>query len=898
MPEAAEAMSAAPQGLPPTGDEHIQCYNRAGASSAAGRQDEALRWYDRAIALKPGFAEAHNNRGLLLAGLGRHREAVDAFLLALESRPSYARALNNLGLSQLALAEPAQALACFDSALRAQPDYFAAIANRAEAQFELGEHAAAVAGYEQALRLNPASWKVLLGLGRTNHAMGDALMAARWFSEAARVLASARLAAASDPSLDIAIAEALQGTDRGKEAVQILEAAATANRRADLLAALGIALTRGGDLPRALKTFDHALRADPRNMDALCGLAALKQRQEELAAAIALYERALVLRPRRADLHYRKGGLQQSLHQHDAAVEAFMTAASLRPRYIDALMACSASLAALRRFDEAVGCLDEVLKIDPGHVPAMSNWGAVLADMGAYEPALEQYERALAVDPRAYAVLCNRGVAAATLHRSALAIDSFRRAAEVAASAGLSSAEIAAVKARLLDAVAAACDWDDYEELRHAALAALRAGLALSPFVAITFADDPALHLEVARQYGGRQHPQLTPYSSTQRRYAHDRIRVAYLSADLHDHATAYLMAGLFEQHDRSRFEITTVSFGPDDPNSSWRQRIRAASERFIEASSQSDAQVAARLAGLEIDIAVDLKGYTLGCRTGILAQRPAPVQVNYLGFPGSMGVPCIDYIIADHELVPADARTHYAEKVVRLPGCYQINDDRRPGSAGTPSRHSQDLPEEAMVFCSFNASYKITPELFAAWMRILARSPGSVLWQLQRDAAVRDNLRRQATRLGVDPQRLLFAETVPVTEHLARIACADLFLDTLPVNAHTTASDALWAGVPILTQRGRSFAGRVCSSLLHATDLAELVVDSTAAYEELAVALAADRPRLAALRARAAAARHSPLFDTARTTRQIEAAFHQMWQRHQAGQQPDHFDVQSILQS
>ena len=375
-----------------------------------------------------------------------------------------------------------------------------------------------------------------------------------------------------------------------------------------------------------------------------------------------------------------------------------------------------------------------------------------------------------------------------------------------------------------------------------------------------------AAQLACARTFVADRFPAAATPLWRGERYRHDRIRVAYLSADFHEHATAHLIAGLFEMHDAARFELTAVSFGPEtgDP---MRERLRRAFPHFVDVRDRSDRDVAAMLRESEIDIAVDLKGFTANSRTGILALRPAPVQVNYLGYPGTMGAPYIDYIIADRHVIPPDHDIHYTEKVVRLPDAYQVNDATRRIAEPAPTRAEAGLPEAGFVFCCFNSNYKITPEIFAVWMRLLERVPGSVLWLLEGNPLASENLRAEAKRRGVAPDRLIFAPTLPADLHLARHRLADLFLDTRPVNAHTTASDALWAGLPLVTCVDDAFAGRVAASLLHAVGLPELVARDLEQYEAIALRVATTsslrselRARLAQNRSHASAIRHRSL--------------------------------------
>jgi predicted O-linked N-acetylglucosamine transferase (SPINDLY family) len=377
-------------------------------------------------------------------------------------------------------------------------------------------------------------------------------------------------------------------------------------------------------------------------------------------------------------------------------------------------------------------------------------------------------------------------------------------------------------------------------------------------------------------------------------RSRHERIRLGYFSADLREnHPVAQLIAGLFEAHDRSRFELIAFAFGPP-ARDGMRARIQAAFDQFIEVGNLSDEDVAQLAREHEVDIAVDLMGFTLHNRTGIFAGRAAPVQVSYLGYAGTMGASYIDYLIADQTVIPREHAGHYTEKIAYLPHTFQPNDSRREISTITPDRRSMGLPDRSFVFCSFNHCYKINPEVFAIWMRLLRQIDGSVLWLAGTDPAAERNLRKEAQARDVSPDRLIFKQrTALLTDHLAQLRLADLFLDTFPYNAHATASDALWTGVPVLTLLGETYAGRVAASLLRAVGLPELITESPEAYEALALELATDAPRLAALRQRLAGNRLTyPLFDTALFTRHIEAAYLAMWERHLAGLPPQHIFV------
>jgi predicted O-linked N-acetylglucosamine transferase (SPINDLY family) len=414
-----------------------------------------------------------------------------------------------------------------------------------------------------------------------------------------------------------------------------------------------------------------------------------------------------------------------------------------------------------------------------------------------------------------------------------------------------------------------------------------------SPFVLLGISASPDDQLQCAKSWVAEKWPLSKKAIWQGERYKHDRIRIAYVSADLRQHPVSFLIAGMLECHDKSRFDVTGISLGPDE-SSEIRQRLKSAFEHFIDAETFGDEHIAKLVRSAEVDILVDLMGFTTDSRTGIFARRPAPIQINYLGFPGTMGAKYIDYILADRVVIPEEARECYSENAVYLPDSFMANDSKRKVSARLPRRSDCNLPETGFVFCSFNNGHKIVPETFNIWMSLLRQLDNGVLWLSNTNETAIRNLRREAQNRGVDPSRLVFAERVALNEdHLARHKLADLFLDTLPYNAHTSASDALWAGLPVLTCLGQTFAGRVAASLLNAIDLPELITTTPEAYEQMAIDLATHPDKLAIIKRKLAGNRlAAPLFNTRLYTRHIEAAYTAMYERHQAGLPPDHIIV------
>jgi predicted O-linked N-acetylglucosamine transferase (SPINDLY family) len=658
----------------------------------------------------------------------------------------------------------------------------------------------------------------------------------------------------------------------------------------DALHLLGIARMQKGEHRDAIELIRKAVDVDPRNPNKAAALSNLGIALCEVgraSEALGCFERSLALAPDNAETLYNLGNARMAMHRYDDALASYDRVLALKPDHVAALSNRGNALSALRRPQDALASFDRAIALRPDFADAHNNRADALLALQRPDEALAGADRALALKPGFPEAINARGNALRALKR-------YDEAGRMFAQLTAAGPRFDHALGDLLDCELRSCEWTHFDTHAAQVTAAVAEGRrAALPWVFLGISGSAATQLACARTFiADRFPPSATPLWRGER-YRHDRIRVAYLSADFHEHATAHLIAELFEVHDADRFELTAVSFGPDtdDP---MRERLRRSFPRFLDVREKSDRDVATMLRGLEIDITVDLKGFTANSRTGILSQRAAPLQVNYLGYPGTMGAPYLDYIIADRHVIPPDHDIHYTESVVRLPDAYQVNDSKRRIADAVPTRAEAGLPETGFVFCSFNSNYKITPEIFEIWMRLLDRVPASVLWLLESNATASENLRREAQRRGVAPDRLIFAPALPADQHLARHRLADLFLDTRPVNAHTTASDALWTGLPLVTCTDDAFAGRVASSLLHALGLPELVARDTGEYEAIALRLATTPALLTDVRARLIENRRThPLFDTDRYRRHLEAAYTAMWQRYQSGLPPASFEVE-----
>jgi predicted O-linked N-acetylglucosamine transferase (SPINDLY family) len=643
---------------------------------------------------------------------------------------------------------------------------------------------------------------------------------------------------------------------------------------------------QAANLAEAAQLYGEALRADPRHFQALFGLGEVYYQAGRYEDAQRLIGEALKTNPLSPEAFFRHGCALHRLNRTPEALACFDNALKLAADFAEAESNRGVCLMALNRNELALQSFDRALALDPA-VDAWNSRGCVLHNMGRHEEALASFDKAIARAPHFAQAVDNRGSTLVALRRYGDAAEDFRRALAL-------DPEIAYARGNLVLCRMHACDWRNFKAEKAAVADGLEAGKkVIYPFVNVALSHSMADQLRCARLWATREAPPAPAPLWRGEPYRHERIRIAYVSADFHAHATSVLMAGVFEEHDRKRFELAALSFGPDD-GSAMRARVKNAFDRFVDVRENSDAEIAALMKQWEIDIAIDLKGYTKDHRSGIFAFRPAPIQVCYLGYPGTMGAPYIDYIVADATVIPDEHRPYYTEQVAYLPDSYQCNDSRRVLADEKVTRAQAGLPEAAFVFCCFNRNYKIAPDTFALWMRLLRDVPSSVLWLLEDNPDAGRNLEHEAEAHGIASGRLVFAPRVSAAEHLARHRLADLFLDTQPYGAHTTASDALWTGLPVLTAPGPTFASRVAASLLNAVGLPELIVDSLSAYEAMALHLARHPDALAAMKTKLAANRDtSPLFDTVRFTRNLEAAYVAMWQRRQRGEPPRSFSVE-----
>jgi predicted O-linked N-acetylglucosamine transferase (SPINDLY family) len=647
-----------------------------------------------------------------------------------------------------------------------------------------------------------------------------------------------------------------------------------------------LALHRSRRLDDAERLYREILAVAPRHFDALHMLGLVQYETGRHGDAVESIRAATALKPDFAPACVNLGLALQKLGKTEEALASFERALALRPDYAEAHYNRGNVLLDLKRLDDAVASFDRALSLEPGRAPALYNRGIALLDLGRFEAAVASFDRALSINPVYAKALYNRAIALQHLRRQEDVVASFARLLELAP-------DFPFVPGMLLHARMHCCDWAQFGPSVDALNGGVRARKKVAePFGYLGVAHSAEDLRICAEVFTGERAPAAPAPLWNGETYGNARIRIGYVSGEFGYQATAVLIGELFELHDHSRFELFAIDNGLDDA-SAMRSRIAQAFDEVVNITRLGDREAAAAIRDRKIDLLINLNGYFGRERQGVFSHRPCPVQVSYLGFPGTLGAPYIDYVLADRWVIPPGHDACYTEQVVRLPDSYQVNDRKRAIAERTPTRAELGLPDAGFVFCCFNNNFKITPGVFDVWMRLLREVAGSVLWLLEGNAAAARNLRREAQRRGVASERLVFAPRTDLPEHLARHRQADLFLDTLPCNAHTTASDALWAGLPLLTCMGGTFAGRVAASLLHAAGLPELVAETLDDYAARALELARTPGELIGIRARLARNRTAcPLFDTERFRRHIESAYITMWERCQCGEPPASFAV------
>jgi protein O-GlcNAc transferase len=823
---------------------HDKTFERALATFRAGDVKDAERLFKSILRKQPRHIGALNLIGIILTQHQDFAEAEKYLRRALEVGAPSEVTLYNYGTVLKALKRPAEALEQFSQALTVNTSVAETWNNRGTVFNDLQRYDDAIKDFDQALRLNPRYAEALCNKAKS-------LVNLKRFNEALSVFDAALALKPDFKEAWCGRSDAYLGLKRYDEAETACEKAiALRPDFANAWLGLGNVLATRGKYPDALQAYRSAVALGPGLAEAwlMCGNACVKVNRHY--EAVKAYQEALALNPDITEASYALGSTLLTLNQRAEALTTFDALLAVKPDLAEAWVGRGNVFWQLKQYNAALSDFDRAIGLKHDLAEAWYNRGIIFQELKQYPAAIAAYDAALKINPNlTYA-------------------EGFRLFAK-----------------RML------CDWANTEVETKVFIEKIRSQeVTAYPFVLLSMSSSATEQLQCAKRYADTF--PVFPSDNYRKVYSHSRIRVAYLSADFDNHAVAHLIVGLLEHHNRSRFEIIGLSLGPYQ-TSQVGQRIQRACERFVDVRDKSDQEIAQLMRDLEIDIAIDLMGHTQSARPYIFAQRPAPVQVSYLGYIGTTGADFIDYIIADKLTLPFEQQDHFIEKIVHLPDCFLVNDNQLQIAQHTLSRQEAGLPSEGFVFCSFNSSYKLGRPIFQLWMHLLSMVKGSVLWLVASNSEMMANLELEAQHCGIDPKRIVFAPRVSLPEHLARQRLADLFLDTTPYNAGATGAAALWAGLPVLTIIGETFVSRMGASMLHAVGLPELVTNSLAEYEALALKIATKSEFCLELKRKLARNRERcALFDTTAFAKHIEAAYETMQQAHEKNLQPIGFTV------
>lgn len=840
---------------------------------------ESLKSYDLALEIDKNDIQTLINKSATLIDMGEYMSAKNVLESAVQLSPENADAWLNLGLVLNKLMLYEDSIGSYEKALKVDPKLYVAWSNRCLPLQSLDMLDEAINSADQALKINPEfadAW----------YNKGIAFNELKQYKDAVHCFDKAIELRPGYAEAFLGKGNALDASDRHEHALECFDLAIEA--QLDYIEAFngkGIALHALNRHDDAIRLFDKALALQPEYAEAWSNKAATLSAQKQYEKALAHYDTAIKLRPGYADAWYNKGTTLMLLKQYELALAHYDKAIQHKPNYAEALYSKGVAYGELKQYQEAIQQYDMAINLNPDYSEAWHNKGFINAELKQYERALSFYEKAIDLRPSFALAWYNKGMALSDLKRHQDALVCYKKAFE-------NDPDIDWLPGQMLHTKMLLCDWSDFEQEQAILKKLIFDGKkAAQPFTTHSLFDSLSLHQKSAIAFGLDRHPENNALGSSFLNKKQKKIKLAYFSADFRNHPVAYLLAEFFELHDRNNFEISAFYYGPPD-NGEMHNRVMNAFDRFVEVRTKSDKEIAQLSRSLEIDIAIDLGGFTQLSRPGIFSYRAAPIQASYIGYLGTTGLSYIDYLIADPIIIPKENIRFYSEKIIYLPS-YQVNDRNRRIGEKMFTRSELGLADDAFVFCCFNNHYKVTPIIFDGWMRILKSVDKSVLYLYAEGDIVKSNLIREASNRGVDAARLIFGGPIERADYLARYQVADLFLDTTPYNAGTTASDALWAGVPVLTLIGESFSSRVAASILSAVGLSELIVSTLKDYERLAIELATNPIKLEKIKSALVENRNSaPLFDTPLFTRNIEKAYQIAYASYHAGSKPKHIFV------
>ena len=791
-------------------------------------------------------------------------------------------ALHILGLIKASQANYREACDYLARAARIHPNDASLQYNLAKALSDSGNDKDAVAHHKKAVALAPKNPEAWLNYGNASSNLNRYEDALVWYGNALSLKPNY-----AEAMLNKGLV--LKELNRYEEAIVFAKQALLINPNlVEAWSNLGVAFQELKRYDDAIAHYDKALSLKPDYHEAWSNKGNTLNELKQYDEAIAHYDKALSLKPDYHEAWSNKGNTLNELKQYDEAIAHYDKALSLKPDYHEAWSNKGNTLNELKQYDEAIAHYDKALSLKPNLVEAWSNKGVTLNDLKLYDEAIAHYDKALSLKPDYHEAWSNKGNTLNELKQYDEAIAHYDKALSL-------KPDIDWISGDLLHAKMKICGWSGLaESLEDISKKVVANERVVNPFVLLALNDDACLHKQCSEIYAQDRHPENSALGPIPKAAKKEKIRIGYFSPDFRNHAVSLLTSELFEIHDRSRFEVFAFSLQKAPIDDEINIRLRKGFDRFIEVDNMSDLKIAQLARELEVDIAIDLAGPTQYSRFGIFSYRAAPIQLNWLGYPGTSGADFIDYIMADKTIIPEQHQQFYTEKVVTLPNTYMVDDSKRTSSSRKFTREECGLQENTFVFCCFNNDYKFNPKVLDCWSRILLSAKNSVLWISENNERFRANITIEFDKRGISSNRIIFAQRVALmADHLSRYTMADLFLDTYPYNAHTTALDSLKAGVPVLTLKGKSFASRVAASLLNAIGLPELITSTQEEYEVLAIELATHPHKLADIKLKLAKNRlTTPLFDTPLFTKNLEGAYSKIYERYQDDLQPDHITI------
>ena len=859
-------------------------FNLAGVLHEQEEYDASIQSYETALSIDPNYAEAHNNLGNVFRDSSELDSAIECYQKAINIKSDYVEAHYSLGTTFQEVGKLDDTVRCFEQVLEFRPDLTRTLNNLGNILRVLGRADEAIIKYEKAISIDPNFVEVYFNLGTTFQELGQLDNAVKHYKKAIKINSNYPEAYNNLGVVYKDLKDLDSAIHAYKMAIKLKSDYAEAHNN------IGIVFREMGQLDDAAKSHETALKIFPDYAGAHNNLGIILIEDKQLEKAVERFEKSIAADINFIEAYNNLGSAHMELNHFDLSLENFQKALAINPNYVEAYNNLGRLYMHLGQLNEAVDYFKKSIKIDPNYEYAHNNLGLVYSDLGNLDESAKCYERAMTINPNYFEPCANYANLLTDLNDLDEALEKYKRAFELNPEAEYMQGNILHTKMRI-------CDWDNFSnELLDLESKINDGKKVIGPFQLMALIDDPGLQCKASEIYAQDKYPKNNFLPKINHYSKHKKIRLGYFSADFRDHPVAFLTAELYEIHDRKQFEVHAFSYGPNSEDK-MNLRIKAGVDFFHDVRKMSHKEIAILSRSLEIDIAIDLSGTTQNSKTEVFAMSSAPIQTSYIGWLGTMGAEYYDYLIAAKGMIPVKNQKYFSEKIVYLP-TYQVNDSKESLPKSILSRKDLGLPEDNFVFCCFNNTYKITPKVFDSWARILKNVEKSVMMIYVANKLAQKNLVKEITNRGVDPKRIYFGEKLQRDEYLDRYRLADLFLDTFPYNAGTTASDALKMELPILTLNGNSFNSREAANIVNAVNLPEMIVESQDEYESLAVDLANNPKKFKIIKHKLVDnLANAPLYNTSLFAKNIELAYKIMFDRYHQGQDIDHIYVEDIVE-